>query len=144
MTENELKQYRLIKAEIEDLNFRISDLLTREVQMENTKVKGSLACFPYIAAHFNVMGPELVDQKKKRAEELVRKRETKRLELLEKEAEIHDYIYSIEDGEIRLIFVMTYIDGKTQEEIGRKLHMDRSQVSRKISSYFDKIHGIHK
>ena len=49
------------------------------------------------------------------------------------ECQIHDYIYTIADSEIRQIFIYRYVDGMSQEEIGMKLHMDRSGVSKRIT-----------
>ncbi|MFT4146414.1 MAG: hypothetical protein QM644_18375 [Mobilitalea sp.] len=139
MTEIELRRYRYIKLEIHELNCRINELLLKEQQKVNTKVKGSLSCFPYTAVRFNVEGfdEEAINRQQILINEITRKREHKKEELLEKENEIHDFVYSIEDPELRLIFIYTFLDGMNQEKVARKLYMDRSTVSRKISKYFE-------
>lgn len=132
MTEFELSQYKAIQNEIDDLTFRIGEMEESGPKRHSTTVKGSLSVFPYIERHYTV-----ITEDKDMIKQLKHKRERKRLELLKKEHEIHDYIYSIPDSLIRQIFTMTFIDGKTQEEIGRKLHLDRSTVSKKISKYIE-------
>jgi DNA-directed RNA polymerase specialized sigma24 family protein len=138
MTEAELNQYRAIKNEIEDLEFRIKQLQAQKLQVYTTKVKGSLSEFPYIEANFNVTGPDYDEQDRRfnRIAELERKKRDKQSELIEKEHEIHDFVYSIQSSELRQILVLTYVDGLTQSEIGRRLHMDQSNVSKKLSDFF--------
>lgn len=143
MTEYELNQYRAIKNEIEDLSFRIKRLEEMGVPMVSDRVKGSSKHFPYIEKSFYVTGVDTQanERRKKWINELLRKRNNKLEELLEIECRIHDYIYMIPDSEIRQIFTFRYIDGLSQEEIGLKLHMDRSGVSKRITKYLggDKV-----
>jgi DNA-directed RNA polymerase specialized sigma subunit len=138
LTEGELRQYRHIKLEIRELDSRVNELLQQGQQMFNTKVKGSLSCFPYTPARFNVEGPDenAIKRQQMLIDELVWKRERKKEELLEKENEIYDFINSIEDPELRLIFTYTFLKGMNQEKVAIKVFMDRSTVSRRISQYF--------
>jgi DNA-directed RNA polymerase specialized sigma subunit len=94
--------------------------------------------YPYTLQHFNITGvdQEEHDQRIRKIDELQRKRRRKLEELIQKETEIHDYIYSIVNSELRQIIIMTYVDGLTQTEIGRKLHMDQSSVSKKLTDFF--------
>lgn len=137
MTEYELSQYRAIKNEIEDLSFRIKNLEEMGVPIVSDRVKGSSKHFPYIEKHYYVTGVDTQanERRKKWIIELQRKRNNKLEELLEMECRIHDYIYMIPDSEIRQIFTFRYIDGLSQEEIGMKLHMDRSGVSKRVTKY---------
>jgi DNA-directed RNA polymerase specialized sigma24 family protein len=139
LTEAELSQYKAIKDEIDDLSFRIKQLQEQKLQIHTTKVKGSISDFPYIEAHFNVTGPDYDEQNRRqiRINELIRKREVKRTELIEKESDLHDFIYSIQESEIRQIFTLRFIEDLGYEEIGRKLHMDRTTVAKKIRKYLD-------
>lgn len=137
MTEAELSQYKAIKLELEDLDYRIKQLEKQKDKIITDKVTGSSCEFPFTLQHFNITGVDqeehdLVVMKKY---ELQRKRQKKYAELLEEESRIHDYIYSIPRSEIRQIVIMTYVDGLTQTEIGRKLHMDQCTVSKKLSEY---------
>ena len=140
MTEQELSQYRAIKCEIEDLSNRIKRLEEKGVQMVADRVKGSSKHFPYIEKYYYITGvdAEEYDKRKILINELQKKRSKKLEELIEMESRIHDYIYMIPDSEIRQIFTFRFIDGLSQEEIGIKLHMDRSGVSKRITKYLDK------
>lgn len=139
MTEAELSQYRAIKNEIEDLSFRIKQLEEEKQYMSTTKVKGSLSEHPYIEVHYNVTGPdeEAGERRKNLINELYRKRNNKLVELLEMECRIHDYIYMMSDSTDRQIFTMRFIDGIELDPIGKKLHMDRRTVARRIQKYFE-------
>ncbi len=107
--------------------------------MYTTKVKGSISVYPYIEAHYNVTGPDKDSERRRllRINELERKRKDKLAELIEMEHMLHDYIFSIPESISRQIFSLRYIDGLTQDEIGRKLHLDRSVISRRISKYIN-------
>jgi DNA-directed RNA polymerase specialized sigma24 family protein len=140
MTEQELSQYRAIKNEIDDLCARIKRLEETGVQMVSDRVRGSSKHFPYIQKYFYITGvdPEEDGRRKKLIQELQKKRNKKLDELLEIESNIHDYIYKIPDSEVRQIFTFRYIDGYSQEEIGSKLHMDRSGISKRITKYLER------
>lgn len=59
----------------------------------------------------------------------------KRLEILEGECrEIEGFIENIQGSRERQAFEMKFYEGKTQQEIGKKLYMDQSAVSRVIDS----------
>lgn len=61
----------------------------------------------------------------------------KNFEQLKRECdEIEKYIESISDSQLRRIFRMRYIDGKSLFTIGNKVHLDKSNVSRKINYFF--------
>jgi DNA-directed RNA polymerase specialized sigma subunit len=138
MTEAELSQYRAIKLEIEDLSFRIEQLREQKLQMTSTKVKGSLPDFPYTEVHYSVAGPDKEEEERRlyRISELERKKRDKQTELIEKEHEMHDFVYTVPDSNMRQILILRFIDGHTQDTIGRKLHMDQSLVSKKLTDFF--------
>jgi RNA polymerase sigma factor (sigma-70 family) len=142
MTENNLSQYRAIQKEIEDLSMRIKKFEDMGTPMVSDRVRGSSKHFPYIEKYYYVSGvdTEANNKRKKLISQLQKKRSDMIEELLKMEQEIHDYIYTIPDSEVRQIFVFRYIDGLSQEEIGDKLHMDRSGVSRRITKYLGLVH----
>ena len=137
MTEAELNQYRAIKNEIEDLTFRIKQLEQMRAPMTSDCVKGSSKHFPYIEQRFFITGidQEEYEKRKRWIKELQRKRNNKLAELIEMECSIHDFIYTIPDSEVRQIFIFRFVDGLSQEDIGQKLHMDRSGISKRITKY---------
>jgi DNA-directed RNA polymerase specialized sigma subunit len=146
VTEQILGQYRAIKNEIEDLSFRIKRVEEKGVPMVSDRVRGSSRHFPYIEKYYYITGVDVEEDNKRRKliQELQRKRNQKLDELLELESIIHDYIYEIPDSEVRQIFIFRYIDGLSQEEIGMKLHMDRSGVSKRITKYLDRTDCLVK
>lgn len=58
----------------------------------------------------------------------------KQKECQEELLRIQEYINNIQDSTTRVIFTMIYIDGLTQEQVARKIHMERSSVAKKILS----------
>lgn len=140
MTEQELNQFRMIELEIEDLTYRIKSIEDKGTQMVYDRVKGSSKHFPYIEKYYYITGVDTEENNRRKIliAELLRKRNKKLEELLEMENQIQDYIYKIPESEIRQIFIFRYIDGLSQEEIGMKLHMDRSGVSKRITRYLNK------
>lgn len=138
MTEADLSQYKIIKNEINDLEFRIKQLHTQKVKMSTYKVKEFLSGQPVSDLLFNVISSDCdeEDRRYNRISELERKKRDKQSELIEMEHEIHDYIYSMSDSLLRQILIYRYIDGMTQMGIGRRLHMDQSSVSKRINDLF--------
>lgn len=134
MTEKELNQYRAIKDEIELLNKKIDSYDDKE-SLVTDKVKGSSREYPYIEQNYTITGMDAKSTRK--LTKLRIKRRLKRDELIDKETEINDFIYSIADSRDRQIFILRFIDGWSQETIGRKLHIDQSVVSRRISKYLN-------
>jgi len=75
------------------------------------------------------------EEKRQRIENLKIRLGKKKVVAEEKRLVVQEFIAGIEDPTIQLIFTYRYIDGMTQEVVGRKLHMDKSSVSRKIDDY---------
>lgn len=133
MTEKDLKQYKSLCKEIESLDKRIQKEQEKEVDMVAGKVKASMSEFPYTEIRVGVQmeSPEQVAAKKEVIKlYLERKEKAER-----KKLEIEQYINGIEDSQLRLIFQYRYIDGMKQRVIAKKLHIDQSRISRKISEY---------
>ena len=51
------------------------------------------------------------------------------------EAETEQWIEAIPDSQTRRIFRMRFLDGMILEQIGKKMHVDKSTVSRKIENF---------
>lgn len=134
LTEKELSQYRAIKDEIELLSRKINSYDKKE-DLVTDKVKGSSRDYPYIEQNYTITGIDVRNTRK--LARLRRKREIKRDELIDKEAEIYDFIYSIPDSQLRQIFILRFIDGLEYNLIGRKLHLDRTTVAKKIKKYLE-------
>ena len=75
------------------------------------------------------------DEREIHAREQKIKVRLKQLESVIKNAE--EEIDSVEDPELRSILRLYYIEGETQENIGKILHIERSSVSKKLKKIQD-------
>ena len=125
MTKKQLQQHRALKREIEELDKKILQEQKKEISVTQEKVKASMKDFPYIEiynAEQAYISRKLINEYQKR--KLKAEKET---------LEIETFISSISDAEIRLMFQYSFIDGMKQREIAKKLHMERSNISKKIT-----------
>ena len=63
-------------------------------------------------------------------------------ELEGKMREVEEFISAIPDVQIKTIFEYRYLEGMTQKEVGGKVGLDRSRVSRRIDNFL-KTHTKH-
>lgn len=64
-----------------------------------------------------------------------------RIESLTAECEeVEKWIEDISDSLTRRIFRMYFVDGMVQTQIGKKVHLYRSRVSRKIDDFLKNAH----
>ena len=126
MTPERLKQYRSLKAEIEELAEQIQMLESSDI------VQGSDKEFPYIKHNFKVETAEC-----DRTRELLRKE----LGLLKSEYHaLNEFINNIADSEIRRIFRYRYIEGWTFQKIAFRMNeTDESYPRRKHNKYLKNI-----
>lgn len=110
MEKRELEEGRKLELYIESLNQRIRKL----EEMEKSGVHIS-----YISRI-----SELKSELAKVLEQSVERR-----------LGIQEYIANIPDITMQLIFNYRYLEGMRQEDIGKRLHMDRSTISKKIDAY---------
>lgn len=129
MTRKDLEDLRPLKAEIESIKEEI-----RNLKVTTDSVTGSLSEHPWTEQHIKIQG---VDQSQ--YVRLVAKLHIKIDERQGKIAQIEEWLESIDDAEMRTILRMYYCDGKTQEEIGRKMGYSRSTIEMKIIRFFQKI-----
>ena len=74
-----------------------------------------------------------------------RARWTKRLGQLQKEVdEVEEWIEAIPDGLTRRCFRMVYIDGLTQYQVAKQVHLDRSSVSKRMDVFLKVSHNSQK
>ena len=126
MTAERLKQYKSLKAEIEELAEQIHRLESSDI------VQGSDKEFPYIKHNFKVETAEC-----DRTRELLRKE----LQLLKTEyRKLNEFINNIADSEIRRIFRYRYIEGWTFQKIAFRMNeTDESYPRRKHNKYLKNI-----
>lgn len=74
-----------------------------------------------------------------------RARWANRLEKLEADInEVEAWIEAIPDGVTRRCFRMYYVEGLSQRQIAKQLHLDRSRISRKMSDFLKNAHKAQK
>ena len=75
-------------------------------------------------------------------------RDIKRKERLEKECkEVEEFVGEIRDSTTRRIFQMYFIDGEvkpSQTKVAKRLHLDRSRISRRIDDYLKNAQKAQK
>ena len=117
MTKQELSQLRYIKKEIELLQKQIADA---EYAVETHKafdvVEGSNSKWPYQRKKFYIEGVNIPEYEKK-VKRLRRKLHRRLDELMEKREELEEYIATVPDSELRMIFALRYINGLSWRQI---------------------------
>lgn len=133
MTMDDLKQLRALHREIEQLDKSIQRLEEREVPVVSGKVRGSSHDFPYTEVRTTVL---MYEPKTNDAIQKLLKMKRERREKAEKKVvEIEDFISSIPDSDTRQIFELYFQEGMRQQDIAKKLNMEQSTISKRISSY---------
>lgn len=132
MTKDRLLSYRSKREEIRELEY------TLENRWKSETLIGNNVIFDYSKGY--PMPQSVVGFDYKRYERL-QDRDLRRKSDLEKEcAEIEDFVDRIQDSITRRIFKIYFIDGKKpvkQKEVAKKVHLDQSNVSRKIDEYLN-------
>ena len=130
MTKERLTAYRSNKAEILELDYILENRWKSDLMIGNDVI------FDYSKGYPMPQSVTGFDQKKY---ERLQDRDLKRKRCLEEECkEIEDFVEGIKDSVMHRIFRIYYIDGRknvTLEEVGKKVHADRSGVGKKIDKY---------
>jgi DNA-directed RNA polymerase specialized sigma subunit len=126
MTKKRLEAYRSETREIEELKSKLK-ALSLENYTGNDVILDYRSGFPIPRA---VMGTD-VDAYQARKERL--RAEISRLE--QRCLETEQWIQDIPDSVTRRIFRLYFEEGQGQQAIAKRLHVDRSYVSKKINNY---------
>lgn len=123
MKEKELNKYYYLKKEVEDLEERIE---TYDVGVSSVRVK-----------ELNVDSSPQFSSIQEKVVELKDKWMQKRVEALEEYIKIESFIDRVDDAEIRVLLRYRYLDLLCWEQIGEKVFMDRTSVSKKIRKFLN-------
>lgn len=133
MNKNQLSKYYRLSLEIKDLEERIAEV-------EGTLVGSSkITGMP--------RGSGISDPVTKTAELLVtlkKRLEKRKVEAMDRLLQIEEYVSSIEDVEVRLIFTKRYIEFKKWPQIAEELFMSERSVHRKHSDYLGRNNNDRK
>ena len=135
VTKEMLESNRSKKEEIKELQYKLRHLGQGDSMVGNDTIFDYRSGYPQPQA---VVGTDR--EKVSRTEQLYRKK----ISELEMECQrVEEFIEEIKDSMTRRIFRMYYIEGMSQKAIGKKVHMDRSSISKKIDNFFKVSHNSH-
>lgn len=126
MTREQMKSYRSMKAEIQELNNKLSHI------MEDDTMIGSSTILDYSSGFPVPQGVVGIDWD--RYFRLKNQYENKICTLEKKCCAVEEYIENISDSLTRRIFRMYFLEGRKQKEIGKAVHMDRSTISKRLNA----------
>lgn len=136
ITKEQLEEYRSKKAEIKELDYKLNNRWKSEYML------GADTIFDYSKGYPIPQAVIGFDQKKYESQQ---NSDLRRKTRLEKECEeIENFVNNIESSTTRRIFQLYYLDGAkkpTQKEVGKKVFLNRSNVSRKIDEFLKNAHN---
>ena len=135
ITKELLSTYRSKKDEIVELDWMLNNRWRSETMIGNDVI------FDYSKGYPMPQSVVGFDQEKyDRAQE----RDLRKKKELEQECvEIEEWVEAITDSITRRIFRMCFIDGRRQKDVAKAVHMDRSNVSKRIDTYLQLSHNSH-
>lgn len=135
MTKELLDSFKSKKEEIAELNEKLFHLGEGDTMMDNDTIldyrKGYPVPRPVIGINW-----DKINRRKKRYQKRIN-------ELNEECQEVEDFIENISDSLTRRIFRMYYVEGLSQKDIAKNVHMDRSGISKKISEYLKILQNMY-
>ena len=139
ITKETLANYTYLEQCIATTKKQIEKLEEHPPLIEYDKVYGSSNEFPYTVRSFSVAGYNGSNADKWKARKRVLKLKLKKQlsELEELKTQIEEFMADMpkEKALEQLIFKYIYVKNMSQTEVAMKLHMDQSNVSRKITDY---------
>ena len=127
MTKEQLEEYRCKKEEIRELSYKLNHMNDDGIMISNDTILNYEKGYPVAEA---VVGIDW--GKVDRTEE----RYKKRIDMLTKECEeVEEFVESIPDSLTRRIFRLYYLEGLSQHNVSRLVHISQSKVSKKISLF---------
>lgn len=135
ITKELLSTYRSKKDEIVELDWMLNNRWRSETMIGNDVI------FDYSKGYPMPQSVVGFDQEKyDRAQE----RDLRKKKELEQECvEIEEWVEAITDSITRRIFRMCFIEGRGQKDVAKAVHMDRSNVSKRIDTYLQLSHNSH-
>ncbi len=128
MTLEFLRGYKSKKEEIRELTYKLDHI------EDNDNLVGNDIIFDYRSGYPQ---PQAIVGTDRERYYRLSSRWSNRKSLLEEECkQVEEFVESITDSLTRRIFRQSFIEGKTQEDVSRNLHISQSSVSKKINNFF--------
>lgn len=134
MTKENLKRYRRLLTEVDLLKRQLEKI---EPEFVRDSVNSSALEFPYTVHKVHIEGYDLESYKRKVAK-MNRRIVNKMNELVEEKDRLIEFIYGIENSEVRQIFIYKYIDGLTWKEIADNMNYGVTAIRNKHRGYINK------
>ncbi len=132
MDKKTLMQYRALMRELPKLDKDIDRLYERleEVPIVSGKVTKSGDDFPYIEQHLTVqmVEPKAATEIKKQ----IAVKEKRRDNAESEKTDIEEFIAAIPDSMDRMIFELSFLDGKKQREVAEQVGYSQGRISQII------------
>lgn len=124
MTRQRLEQYRSNVQEIKELTYKLAHLGDGDSLIGNDVIMDYKKGYPRPQS---VVGYDydLEARRRERYENL-------RGKLQAENDNIEEFVFGISDGRVRRIFQLYFLEGKSMEQVARKVHFSRSQAYKKI------------
>lgn len=136
MTRERLEAYKSNAAEIKELKYKLAHIGEGDSLIGNDVILDYKKGYPQPQA---VVGHDYELEGKRR------RRYADQIAKLEAEQDnIEEWVFAIKDSRTRRIFQLYFLDGLTQEQVGRKMNLDRSRISRKIDDFLKNAHKAQK
>lgn len=135
MDREQLERYQSQKEEIRELRYKLEHLGEGDSMIGNDTIFDYTTGFPR---------PQAVVGYDYNREDYLREKYRSRMKKLQADCEeTEQWVEAIQDSQTRRIFRMYYLDGMTQKAIGKKMHLERSTVSKKIEAFLKVSHKSH-
>ena len=138
MTKERLESYRSNKMEILELDYVLENRWRSDTMIGNDVIFDYSKGYPM---------PQSVTGFDYEKYSRLQDRDLRRKNKLEAECkEIENFVSGITDSVTRRIFRIYYIDGRknvTQRDVAKKIHLDRSSISKKVDAYLKVSHNSH-
>jgi DNA-directed RNA polymerase specialized sigma subunit len=135
LTKEELSKLRKIKTEIDQIRRELENI---EPEYTQDSVTGSYTCFPYTQHPIKIAG-YAIDSYERKVQRIQSRLNRKLTELVEEKDRLTEFIYSIDDGDLRQILTYRYMNGLTWKEIGEHMNYATSTIRLKHDGFIKKI-----
>lgn len=129
MTREVLEKYLSNKAEIGELQERLNHLTDGDAMVGNDTIFDYKRGYPQPQA---VVGFDRTKYDRQRSRIL-----NQMGKLNAENDNIEEFIFGIPDSTTRRIFQLYYLDGKTQHQVAKRVHMHQSTVSRTLEKFWE-------
>lgn len=134
LTKDELSKLIKIKAEIEQIKRELENV---EPEYGIDAVTGSSINFPYTKHSIKIEGYDIKSYECK-TQRIQNRLNRKLIELVEERDRLTEYIYGLDDSDLRQILTHRYINGLAWKEIGENMNYATSTIRFKHDNFIKK------